>query len=181
MCGSGENTSMQHKLYLDALKPQAPSLVFLNVSFWKRKVMNNPVMNFQYFSSLESLIIQPAILQGNHEDFFNLIPFTSNPLPTSLRHLTLFDVRLMFLPSLEANYVSSLGQWMTEGSLPNFTRLTFANPEEAAKIPAPQVPPELEEAFLGKVVERVEFIKHRRFPMDCDCCEYNMGSWEMRF
>ncbi|KAL3485343.1 hypothetical protein BJX62DRAFT_243064 [Aspergillus germanicus] len=181
MCGSGVNTSMQHKLYLNALKPQAPSLVYLNVGFWKRKVMNNPVMNFQCFSSLESLTIQPAILQGNHEDFFDLIPFTSNPLPASLRHLTLFDVRLMFLPSLEANYVSSVGQWMTEGSLPNFTRLTFANPEEAARIPAPEVPLELEEAFLGKVVERVEFIKHRRFPVDCDCCEYSMGSWEMRF
>ncbi|KAL3443382.1 hypothetical protein BJX65DRAFT_311883 [Aspergillus insuetus] len=181
MCGSGVNTSIQHKLYFDALKPQAPSLVYLNLSFWKRKAMNNPVMNFQCFSSLESLTIQPAILQGNHQEFFNLIPFTSNPFPTSLRHLTLFDVRLIFLPSLEANYVSSLGHWMTEGSLPNFTRLTFANPEEAAKIPAPEVPLELEEAFLGKVVERVEFIKHRRFPIDCDCCEYNMGSWEMRF
>ncbi|CEN60750.1 hypothetical protein ASPCAL03183 [Aspergillus calidoustus] len=181
MCGSGVNTSMHHKLYFEALEPQASSLVYLNVSFWKRKVLDTPVMNFQSFSSLESLTIQPAILQGNSQDFFNLTPFTSNPFPTSLERLMLFDVRLMFLPSLEANYVSSLGRWILDGSLPNFTRLTFANPDEAARIPPPQIPPDLEAAFEGKVVERVEFIKHRRFPISCDCCEYNMGTWEMVF
>ncbi|KAL2852078.1 hypothetical protein BJY01DRAFT_244692 [Aspergillus pseudoustus] len=180
MYGSKENTSVRHKLYFKCLLPQAASLEFLNVSIWKRLHSDNPPIDFRPFSALQHLTIQPGILQGNGEDFYNLTQFSFNPLPASLKHLTLFDVRLIFLPRMEESYVGSLAQWIAEGSLPNFASLTFANPldrPEELKLPSGW-----EESFQGKVVvKREQFVKLRRFPIDCDCCEYNMGSWELRF
>ncbi|KAL2866137.1 F-box protein [Aspergillus lucknowensis] len=175
----GKRTSDHHERYIDAMKLQAPSLVALNISFWNRRYSHNPPVDFLCFPVLEDLTISPGVLQGNGEHFHDLIPLTSNPFPPSLKHLTLYDVRYLFTLTLETTYVSLLSWWVAERSLPNLTTLTFANPHDYG---IPSEPPSGWEAFQGKVaVQRREFIKLRRFPIDCECCEFNMGSWTLGF
>ncbi|KAL3477644.1 hypothetical protein BJX99DRAFT_257245 [Aspergillus californicus] len=176
-----KHTVIVYEEYFDALQQHAHSLRALDISFWNCQYFRNPAVDLRGFGALEEVTIKPGVLQGNRGDCHDLTPLTGNPFPPSLKSLTLFDSKHALDKLLEARYVSVLSRWFNDGDLPNMGCLTFATPA-LEDYQLEQIPGSWTVAFRGNVVvQRQDLVTVNYFPFDCDCCEYNLGAWSLRF
>ncbi|KAL5332546.1 hypothetical protein BJX70DRAFT_404494 [Aspergillus crustosus] len=180
--GDGEFTDTRHERYFAALHVQAASLKVLEMGLWNFKKGHGAPIDLRAFTVLEQFTLTPLMLPPDEGQghFHYLTPILQHGFPATLKNIVLFHLHHETFHIVERIILAQLVRMFEAGGLPNLRTVTLATPVFTDRYAGMDlgVPVDWRRVFGGRVrVSRREVTNMKRFPVDCQCSDYEMGKW----